>query len=89
MSAVPVTVRTAATSAACALVGAGLGGAVVPEMVARTAATAVGTRLLEPGVPRRTISVVRRIDRPAPTAEAFQALLRGVFGRAAHQGQDN
>ncbi|MFC5200075.1 MULTISPECIES: LysR family transcriptional regulator [Streptomyces] len=66
----------------CALVSAGLGVAVVPEMVARTAATPVGLRLLEPGDLRRTISVVHRTDRQAPAAEAFRALLRGVFGRA-------
>lgn len=60
-----------------------------PGMVARTAATPVGTRLLEPGDLRRTISVVHRTDdRPAPAAEAFRALLRGAFGRAAQQRQE-
>ena len=67
----------------CALVSAGLGVAVVPEMVARTTATPVGMRLLEPGDLRRTISVVHRTDRPAPAAEAFRALLRRAqIGRA-------
>jgi DNA-binding transcriptional LysR family regulator len=69
----------------CAPVGAGLGVAVVPEMVARTAVTPVGTRLLEPGDLRRTISVVHRTHEAAPAADAFRALLRAAFGRAAQQ----
>lgn len=68
----------------CALVSAGLGVGVVPEMVARTAATPVGVRLLESGELRRTISVVHRTDGTAPAADAFRALLRGAFGRARH-----
>jgi DNA-binding transcriptional LysR family regulator len=66
----------------CALVSAGLGVAVVPEMVAATAATPVSARLLEPGDLRRTISVVHRADVTVPAADAFRALLRGAFGRA-------
>ncbi|MER5211927.1 LysR family transcriptional regulator [Streptomyces sp. NPDC002838] len=68
----------------CALASAGLGVGVVPEMVARTAATPVGMRLLEAGELRRTISVVYRTDEKAPAADAFRALLRGTFGRARH-----
>ncbi|MER5178450.1 LysR family transcriptional regulator [Streptomyces sp. NPDC002896] len=67
----------------CALVSAGLGVAVVPEMVARTAATPVGMRLLEPGSLRRTISVVYRTGESAPAVDTFRALLRGAFGRSA------
>ncbi|MBA2946928.1 LysR family transcriptional regulator [Streptomyces himalayensis] len=67
----------------CALVSAGLGVAVVPEMVARTATTPVGMRLLEPGSLRRTISVVYRTGETAPAADTFRALLRGAFGRSA------
>jgi DNA-binding transcriptional LysR family regulator len=77
-----VLVATPVYALVCALVSAGLGVGVVPEMVARTAATPVGTRLLEPGDLRRTISVVYRTDETAPAADAFRALLRGAFGRA-------
>jgi DNA-binding transcriptional LysR family regulator len=77
-----VLVETPGYALVCALVSAGLGVAVVPEMVATTAATPVGTRLLEPGDLRRTISVVHRTDVTAPAADAFRALLRGAFGRA-------
>ncbi|GGX68277.1 LysR family transcriptional regulator [Streptomyces fructofermentans] len=80
-----VLVPTPGYALVCALVSAGLGVAVVPEMVARTAATPVGTRLLEPGNLRRTISVVHRSDEAAPAADAFRALLRGAFGRASQQ----
>ncbi|MFG2026831.1 LysR family transcriptional regulator [Streptomyces sp. NPDC048825] len=68
-----------------ALVSAGLGIAVVPEMVARTAATPVSMRLLEPGDLRRTVSVAYRTDEQAPAADAFRALLRGAFGRASQR----
>ncbi|MEE1670049.1 LysR family transcriptional regulator [Streptomyces sp. WAC07094] len=78
-----VVVETPGYAVVCALVSAGLGVAVVPEMVARTAATPVGSRHLEPGTLRRTISVVYRTDEAAPAADAFRALLRGAFGRAA------
>ncbi|GAB2851104.1 LysR family transcriptional regulator [Streptomyces deserti] len=83
-----VVVATPGYALVCALVSAGLGVGVVPEMVARTAATPVGTRPLEPGELRRTISVVHRADEAAPAADAFRALLRGAFGRArrTHQG---
>ncbi|NEC88286.1 LysR family transcriptional regulator [Streptomyces sp. SID12501] len=81
-----VLVATPGYALVCALVSAGLGVAVVPEMVARTAVTPVGTRLLEPGDLRRTISVVRRTGETAPAADAFRALLRGAFGRAHGSG---
>jgi DNA-binding transcriptional LysR family regulator len=69
----------------CALASAGLGVAVVPEMVARTSVTPVGVRALEGGELRRTISVAHRGDERAPAADAFRALLRGTFGRSGQQ----
>ncbi|TGB14201.1 LysR family transcriptional regulator [Streptomyces sp. MZ04] len=78
-----VLVETPGYALVCALVSAGLGVAVVPEMVARTAATPVGVRPLEPGNLRRTISVVHRADGSHPAADTFRALLRGAFGRSA------
>ncbi|MFE5892974.1 LysR family transcriptional regulator [Streptomyces sp. NPDC056468] len=66
----------------CALASAGLGVAVVPEMVARTSVTPVGVRALEGGQLRRTISVAHRSEEAAPAADAFRALLRGTFGRS-------
>ncbi|MFE2265151.1 LysR family transcriptional regulator [Streptomyces griseosporeus] len=77
-----VRVPTPGYALVCALVSAGLGVAVVPEMVARTAATPVGMRRLEAGELRRTISVAYRAEETAPAADAFRALLRGAFGRA-------
>ncbi|ATL25395.1 LysR family transcriptional regulator [Streptomyces formicae] len=77
-----VLVETPGYALVCALVSAGLGIAVVPEMVARTAATPVGTRLLEPGDLRRTISVVHRTDESTAAADSFRALLRGAYGRS-------
>ncbi|CAM5526862.1 hypothetical protein SBADM41S_02318 [Streptomyces badius] len=47
----------------CALVSAGIGVAVVPEMVASMAAAPLSIRRLEPASFRRTISVVHRGDR--------------------------
>ncbi|WP_435221394.1 LysR family transcriptional regulator [Streptomyces sp. Tue6028] len=84
-----VLVETPVYALVCALVSAGLGVAVVPEMVARTAATPVGTRLLDPGDLRRTISVVHRTDETSPAADAFRALLRGTFERAGRHRPDN
>lgn len=78
-----VLVETPGYALVCALVSAGLGIAVVPEMVARTAATPVGMRLLEPGDLRRTISVVHRTDESTAAADSFRALLRGAYGRSA------
>ncbi|MEU6671879.1 LysR family transcriptional regulator [Streptomyces sp. NPDC046727] len=75
-------VPTPGYAVVCALVSAGLGVAVVPEMVARTATTPVGVRHLEDGRLRRTISVAYRADETNPAADAFRALLRGAFGRA-------
>ncbi|MER6737177.1 LysR family transcriptional regulator [Streptomyces puniciscabiei] len=75
-------VPTPGYAVVCALVSAGLGVAVVPEMVARTASTPVGVRPLEAGRLHRTISVAYRPDESTPAADAFRALLRGAFGRA-------
>ncbi|WP_316759199.1 LysR family transcriptional regulator [Streptomyces herbicida] len=77
-----VLVPTPGYAVVCALVSAGLGVAVVPEMVARTAVTPVGVRPLGAGELRRTISVAFRADEVAPAADTFRALLRGAFGRA-------
>lgn len=66
----------------CALVSAGLGVAVVPEMAASMAATPLGVRQLEPAAFRRTISVAHRGEESGPAAESLRALLRGAFGRA-------
>ncbi|MEU6349703.1 LysR family transcriptional regulator [Streptomyces sp. NPDC047072] len=79
-----VLVATPGYALVCALASAGLGVGVVPEMVARTAATPVGVRRLEGGRLRRTISVVRRTGEAAAAADAFRALLRGAFGRVHH-----
>ncbi|MFE0172046.1 LysR family transcriptional regulator [Streptomyces sp. NPDC059002] len=78
-----VVVETPGYALVCALVSAGLGIAVVPEMVARTAATPVGMRPLAPGDLRRTISVVHRTDESGAAADSFRALLRGAYGRSA------
>ncbi|MFJ9640848.1 LysR family transcriptional regulator [Streptomyces sp. NPDC101178] len=67
----------------CALVSAGLGVAVVPEMVASLSATPLAVRRLEPPDFRRTISVVHRGDRATAAAATLLALLRSGFGRAA------
>lgn len=68
----------------CALASAGLGVAVVPEMVARTSVTPLGVRALEGGELRRTISVAFRSGEAAPAVDAFRALLCGTFGRPRH-----
>ncbi|MBM7169233.1 LysR family transcriptional regulator [Streptomyces sp. G44] len=81
-----VVVDTPGYALVCALVSAGLGVAVVPELVARTASTPVGMRLLDPGGLRRTISVAYRTDEASPAADSFRALLRGAFGRSAGTG---
>ncbi|MEU6127392.1 LysR family transcriptional regulator [Streptomyces sp. NPDC047123] len=78
-----VLVETPGYALVCALVSAGLGVAVVPEMVARTAATPVGMRFLDPGDLRRTISVAHRADESNAAADSFRGLLRGAFGRRA------
>ncbi|MFE2020107.1 LysR substrate-binding domain-containing protein [Streptomyces sp. NPDC059499] len=67
----------------CALVSAGVGVAVVPEMVASMSATPVAVRRLDPSAFRRTISVVHRGDRSTAAAATLRALLRSGFGRAA------
>jgi DNA-binding transcriptional LysR family regulator len=68
----------------CALVSAGLGVAVVPEMVAAMAATPLGVRQLEPAAYRRTISAAHRGEESGPAAESLRALLRSAFGRAGN-----
>lgn len=67
----------------CALVSAGLGVAVVPEMVASMAGAPLSVRRLEPASFRRTISVVHRGDRSTAAAATLLALLRGGFGRGS------
>ncbi|MFC7307996.1 LysR family transcriptional regulator [Streptomyces monticola] len=78
-----VVVETPGYAVVCALASAGLGVAVVPEMVARMSTTPVSTRPLEPGELRRTISVVHRGEDASPAAATLLALLRGAFGRSA------
>ncbi|MFF5899790.1 LysR family transcriptional regulator [Streptomyces argenteolus] len=67
----------------CALVSAGLGVAVVPEMVAAMSPAPLAVRRLEPAAFRRTISVVHRGTQNTPAASTLMALLRSGFGRAA------
>ncbi|GHB02245.1 MULTISPECIES: LysR family transcriptional regulator [Streptomyces] len=67
----------------CALVSAGLGVAVVPEMVASMSPTPLAVRRLEAAAFRRTISVVHRGDRSSVAATTLRALLRSGFGRGA------
>ncbi|MFF2900912.1 LysR family transcriptional regulator [Streptomyces sp. NPDC057966] len=66
----------------CALVSAGIGVAVVPEMVAAMSPTPLSVRRLDPASFRRTISVVHRGDRASAAAATLRALLRSGFGRA-------
>ncbi|MFB6776134.1 MULTISPECIES: LysR family transcriptional regulator [unclassified Streptomyces] len=66
----------------CALVSAGIGMAVVPEMVAAMSPTPLSVRRLEPAAFRRTISVVHHGERASGAAATLCALLRGGFGRA-------
>lgn len=67
----------------CALVSAGLGVAVVPEMVASMSSAPLAVRRLEPASFRRTISVVHRGDRATAAAATLLALLRSGFGRGS------
>ncbi|ORT60883.1 LysR family transcriptional regulator [Streptomyces sp. CB03238] len=67
----------------CALVSAGLGVAVVPEMVAAMDPAPLGVRPLAPAAFRRTISVAHRGDESGPAAQSLRALLRGGFARGA------
>ncbi|MFF1647729.1 LysR substrate-binding domain-containing protein [Streptomyces sp. NPDC058240] len=66
----------------CALVSAGIGMAVVPEMVAAMSPTPLSVRRVDPASFRRTISVVHCGDRASAAAATLQALLRSGFGRA-------
>ncbi|MEV6263092.1 LysR family transcriptional regulator [Streptomyces sp. NPDC051784] len=76
-----VVCRSPGYALVCALVSAGLGVAVVPEMVAAMSPAPLAVRRLEPSAFRRTISVVHREDRNAAAA-SLVALLRNGFGRA-------
>ncbi|MFJ8753054.1 LysR family transcriptional regulator [Streptomyces sp. NPDC102441] len=67
----------------CALVSAGIGVAVVPEMVAAMSPAPLAVRRLEPAAFRRTISVAHRGDRNTAAATTLMALLRSGFGRAS------
>ncbi|MDG4864839.1 LysR family transcriptional regulator, partial [Streptomyces sp. T-3] len=67
-----VVVETPGYALVCALASAGLGVAVVPDMVARMAVAPVGMRLLDPGDLRRTISLVHRADDPSPAAATLR-----------------
>ncbi|MFE5244239.1 MULTISPECIES: LysR family transcriptional regulator [unclassified Streptomyces] len=67
----------------CALVSAGIGVAVVPEMVATMSPTPLAVRRLEPAAFRRTISVAHRGERNTAAASTLMALLRSGFGRAS------
>ncbi|MFE5483097.1 LysR family transcriptional regulator [Streptomyces sp. NPDC056527] len=78
-----VVCRTPGYALVCALVSAGLGVAVVPELVASMAATPLGVRALEPTSFRRTISVAHRGEESGPAARSLRALLRGGFARSA------
>jgi DNA-binding transcriptional LysR family regulator len=66
----------------CALVSAGLGVAVVPEMVATMSSTPLRVRQLEPAAFRRTISVAHRGEESGPAVRSLRALMRGAFARA-------
>ncbi|MFG2222375.1 LysR family transcriptional regulator [Streptomyces sp. NPDC048644] len=65
----------------CALVSAGLGVAVVPEMMATGSVTPLGVRRLEPPELHRTVSVAYRPGGGSPAADTLRALLRGAFTR--------
>ncbi|MFI8436917.1 LysR family transcriptional regulator [Streptomyces sp. NPDC079020] len=67
----------------CALVSAGIGVAVVPEMVAAMSPTPLAVRPLDPAAFRRTISVAHRGDRATSAASTLLALMRSGFGRGA------
>ncbi|MFF3316288.1 LysR family transcriptional regulator [Streptomyces sp. NPDC003035] len=79
-----VVCRTPGYALVCALVSAGLGVAVVPEMVAAMASSPLGVRTLEPTSFRRTISVAHRGEQSGPAARSLRALLRAGFARGAH-----
>ncbi|MGW2589675.1 LysR family transcriptional regulator [Streptomyces sp. NPDC001515] len=67
----------------CALVSAGIGMAVVPEMVAAMSPAPLSVRRLDPAAYRRTISVAHRGERSSAAAATLRALLRSGFGRGA------
>ncbi|MFG2137653.1 LysR family transcriptional regulator [Streptomyces sp. NPDC048650] len=65
----------------CALVSAGLGVAVVPEMMAAGSVTPLGVRRLDPPELHRRISLACRSGDATPAAETLRALLQGAFTR--------
>ncbi|MFD7862368.1 LysR family transcriptional regulator [Streptomyces sp. NPDC059783] len=67
----------------CALVSAGIGMAVVPEMVAAMSPAPLSVRRLEPAAYRRTISVAHHGERSSAAAATLRSLLRSGFGRGA------
>ena len=65
----------------CALVSAGLGVAVVPEMMATGSVTPLGIRHLDRAELTRTISIAYRPGGGTPAADTLRALLHGAFTR--------
>jgi DNA-binding transcriptional LysR family regulator len=69
-----------------ALVAAGLGLAILPELAAQRARPACAlVRLSEPSVERKLVIVTRRGRAPSPAAAEFETLLRAGRGRKATQ----
>jgi DNA-binding transcriptional LysR family regulator len=69
-----------------ALVAAGLGLAILPELAAQRARPACAlVRIKEPNVERKLVIVTRRGHAPSPAATEFETLLRGERGRKAMQ----
>ena len=69
-----------------ALVAAGLGLAILPELAAQRARPACAlVRLKEPNVERKLVIVTRRGHVPSPAAAEFETLLRGERGRKTRQ----
>lgn len=67
-----------------ALVAAGLGLAILPELAAQRARPACAlVRLSEPKVERKLVIVTRRGHAPSPAAAGFEILLRGARGKRA------
>jgi len=67
-----------------ALVAAGLGVAILPELAAQRARPACAlVRLSDPKVERKLVIVTRRGHAPSPAAAEFETLLRGARGRRA------
>lgn len=73
--------ETPSYTVVCALASAGLGVAVVPEMMAAGSVAPLGIRALDPPELRRTISVAFRPGRGNSAADTLRALLHGAFTR--------